>query len=470
MDYIDVKTLYKHNNIALYCRVSAAGQDILKQISLAEIYLSQNNICINDVKRFIDNSVSANKLAIKERTELNRLLTEIKSGKVDCILVQARDRLARNFYEYIEIVTMLHKFNVKVIFTQPGHPPFSNVLSIEALYGIFPQVAGGTISGNTGYTHKRYPNSILGFQTIGTSKDKRYIPDSSKANELKSFFYSVIDVESPENLIDLLIKYKRLFNNDHQKALNCLQNPFYAGHIQYQDEYVPLKYVEPIISLEDFLKIQGVFKINQQVLQDAIETSADNGIHIPICYTCKRPMSFRKTQLGKGGYYVCAKKHPRIHIEVTHFNQLVANHLMDVMDKISVQKIKKDVSKHLLQSEKRYKQELDFLQHKLCTTQQDMTNLIGSNNNAMLKSLVKLATSIKEQMINLNTLLEKINYARNDIDTFTSIVKNRLADELQDYQIDYVSKLLFSKIEVSSDALIYHTAFVHYIEGNGVYQ
>ncbi|WP_042348180.1 recombinase family protein [Bacillus massiliigorillae] len=464
MDYIDVKKLYTQN-IVLYCRVSTAEQDILKQITLAEIYLSQNDITTDTVKRFIDDNVSANKLAAKDRPEFQKLLTEIMSGTVDTLLVQSRDRLARNFYEYVELVKKLHQFKVKVVFTDPGQPLFSQVLAIESLYGIFPQFDGRTIARRTQQTRLRYPNAILGFDVIGKRNEKRYIPHQEKANELKSFFYSVIDSQSPENLIELFIKHRKFFKNP-EKALKCLQNPFYSGHLQYQDEYIPLLYVEPLISLEEYLKIQRVLAKYEQELQNAIASSTNNGINTPICHICKKPMHFRPTELGKSGYYVCSKKHPKIQIEVRLFNQLITNHLTDVLERIQVKELKKDVCNYLFQLEKHYKQELAFLQNQLNTTHREVTDLIGSNKTTTLKQLIEQGKSIEKAMIKLDMLLEKIGQAQSGIDRFVSIVKQRVTDELQNYQIEYVFALLFSKVEVSTDALIYHTTFSNYIEGN----
>ena len=184
MNYIDIKKLHT-KYVAIYCRVSTAGQDTLKQITLAEIYLTQNNVPMDNIIRFIDHNVSANKLAARDRPELQKLLTEIKAGKIDTLLLQSRDRLARNFYEYIELVKVLHHFNVNVVFTDSGQPPFSEVLSIEALYGIFPQFDGRTNARRTQQTNKRYPNRILGFDVIGKRHEKRYIPNLQKTGELK---------------------------------------------------------------------------------------------------------------------------------------------------------------------------------------------------------------------------------------------------------------------------------------------
>ena len=147
--YMDLQSLYK-GNIAVYCRVSTAGQNINQQISLAKVFFAQKNIDTEKVQYYLDDNVSANKLALDKRPELNRLLMEIKQGKVKTVLVQSRDRLARNFYEYTDLVKEFHKYNVQVIFTDSGQPGFSKSLSLEALQGIFPQSDGKNIANKRG--------------------------------------------------------------------------------------------------------------------------------------------------------------------------------------------------------------------------------------------------------------------------------------------------------------------------------
>ena len=78
MNYIDMVKLYS-KIIALYCRVSTAGQDISKQITLAEVYLTQNKIPVDSVIQFIDHNVSANKRTFLNRPELQKLLKQIKA-------------------------------------------------------------------------------------------------------------------------------------------------------------------------------------------------------------------------------------------------------------------------------------------------------------------------------------------------------------------------------------------------------
>ncbi|MBR8644241.1 hypothetical protein KEH51_05150 [[Brevibacterium] frigoritolerans] len=176
-------------------------------------------------------------------------------------------------------------------------------------------------------------------------------------------------------------------------------------------------------------------------------------------------MNFRSTKLGESGYYVCSKKHPRIEIGVSQYDQLISEHLKYVLNKISVNEIKNDVFTHLYNLEKNHKQEVTLLQNTLISIHEEITKLVGSQQISKLKKLGQQSKSLKEEMKKIHTILIKISDTRIGINSFVEIVIDSLTNELQNYQINHLVNLLISEIEVSSNALIYHTTFGKYIEG-----
>lgn len=163
--YIDSKKLYDEF-VIVYSRVSSAQQDIQKQILLAEAYVNNHNYKQESVIWLKDNDVSANKLSMDERPALQELRLLLKQGLIKTIIVYSRDRLARNFYEYVALVKEFYQYDVNVIFTSTKQPPFSKKLSIEALYGIFAQTEGQSISGRRSDTNKQYPSNIFGYKNL----------------------------------------------------------------------------------------------------------------------------------------------------------------------------------------------------------------------------------------------------------------------------------------------------------------
>lgn len=464
--YIDLKDLYK-GDMAVYCRVSTSGQNINQQISLAEVYFSQNDINTEKVQYYLDDNISANKLALDKRPELNRLMTEIKKGKIKTVVVQNRDRLARNFYEYIDLVKEFYKYNVKVFFTDSGQSPFSKILSVEALYGIFAQSEGRNIANRTSLAALQFPNSIWGFNVSGQRNSKKYIPKPEMKSAIKSLFHSVMNVSSAEEVIEIITEYKKELKSN-LKILACLKNPFYAGHIKVQEKYVRLFHVEPFIELEDYLQVQNRLLLFEQEIQGSIAKSNEKGVLHPICSSCKVAMSSRSSNLGNSPYFVCAKKgHPRVSLEVSQYNQLITEHLTYVLNKINVHQIKKDVFAFVLYQEKQYNKLLSFKENQLKLLHNEITVLIGSGNDKKIKLLIKQSKLIEEEMKQVHTRVIQIEEARTGINYLVKMVKEQLINELKNHQKEYLIQLLFSKIEVSSDSIIFYTNFGEYIEGDG---
>lgn len=464
MGYADLKIL-SNDSIGVYCRVSTSGQNIRQQESLAEVYLAQNKINTDNVYYFLDDNISANKMASEKRPELNKLISEIQKGKIKTVLVQNRDRLARNFYEYIDLVKVFYKYNVNVIFTDSSQPPFSKTLSVESLYGIFAQSEGRNIADRTSLAALQFPNSVLGFNVIGKRNTKKYTPKPEMERDIKSLFYSVENINSAEELIEQLMRYKKVSTNN-LKLLACLKNPFYAGYIKVQDKYVRLPHVEPIILLDDYLKVQECLLKFEQEIQVSITKSNEKGLLQPICSSCKTVMTFRSNNVGGHGYYVCVKNHSRLFIEAPRYNQLILEHFTYVLNKVNVKEIKKDVFICLLAQEKQYNKQLSFKENQLKSIHKEITDLLATNKKRKINLLIEQSKTIVEKIKELNTALKHIDEARKGINFFVKTVNEQFISELHKYQQKYLIQLLFSKVEVSSDSIFYHTNFGNYIKGD----
>ena len=464
MAYVDVKNLYK-GNIAVYCRVSTAGQNINQQINLAEIYLSQNNIDSTDVTYFLDDSISANKLSVDKRPDLTKMLKEIRDGKIKTVIVQNRDRLARNFYEYIELVKEFYKYDVKVEFTDSGQVKFSDSLISEGLYGMLAQSEGKNIASRTHSAAQRFPNSILGFNVIGKRSEKKYIPKPEMVDKIKALFSAVINATSADDLVGLMITHKKVFK-DYTKFLACLGNPFYAGYLNTQDTYVRLEHVEPIISLEVFLKAQESLLMFENQLQAVVNKVTEKGIVHPICSFCKTPMTIRNNE-EINGYYVCSKKgHPRISIAINKFNSLISKQVENVLERLNSNGIKKDVFAQLLTREKELQLNYNYVEKQLKANNDNLFNLIGTSKKEKLEALIKQANVLEERLRHLHSMLIMIDQVRVEINNFVNKVNTQLVEELLKYEKPFLIKQLFSKIEVNAESILYHTNFGQYILGD----
>ena len=466
MAYIDMNTLSKEG-IAVYCRVSTAGQNIQQQTSLAEAYFSKSNMDTTKVHYFLDNNVSANKLAMEKRPALNKLRLEIRKGKIRTVVVQNRDRLARNFYEYIDLVKEFYKYNIKVIFTDSSQAPFSKTLSTEALYGIFAQSEGRNIANRTGRAALQFPNSIYGFDVIGKRNEKLYVPNFEKRN-VQALFKGVIECDSAEAIIKLIANYKKDFKGD-LKLLACLKNPFYAGHLKMNEQYVQLSHVEPIISIEEYLQVQSCLLKFEKEIQASIEKANEKGLIQPNCCYCKMPMKSRSSSLEENAYYVCANKaHSRNSIEIAQYNQLITVHIEDVLNRIDANEIKSDVLRCLLAKEKQIKKERAYKDNQLKSLHREIRLNLENHHKRKFKSMVEQSKEIEEEIYGIDLSLSQIADARIALKSFVKAINERLINELQKYNQEYLLQLLFTKIEVGQGSIVYHTNFGSYIKGDEV--
>lgn len=469
--YIDLGKIYEDFVIA-YTRVSSAGQDIQKQITHAEAYINNHNIDEEKVIWLKDDDVSANKLKMEERQGLMELRLLIKEKKVKTIIVYSRDRLARNFYEYVALVKEFYHYGVNVIYTGVSQPLFSKNLSIEALYGIFAQTEGRNISGRRTDTNKQFPSNIFGYKKTGTKKNTKYILDEKLQYDLKSFLLEIGKVNNTDDLFAIFMMFKKIFKGkSYRDLLRYLQNPFYSGHMETLYGYEKLRHVEPLITLEDFLANQSVLKKMKDEIYLAITTANAHGVIVPHCSICKREMTFRSSELGQSGYYVCNKKHKKVKISVDLFNKLIAEHLKKILSGFSSEKMKKDVFAFLKRLEADLEHKMVVLNRKLNHVHKDLTEKYDFKNSSSLKKLIQESRSIKQELKDLHINLLKIEEARNGINEHIQIIKDNLASEIQGYDLYFLCSLFYSKIEVSeSSSLIYHVTFGRYFESEGYHE
>jgi site-specific DNA recombinase len=469
--YIDLGKIYEDYVIA-YTRVSSAGQDIQKQITHAEAYINNHNIDEEKVIWLKDDDVSANKLKMEDRPGLMELRFLIKEKEVKTIIAYSRDRLARNFYEYVALVKEFYQYGVNIIFTGVSQPPFSKNLSIEALYGIFAQTEGRNIVSRRTDTNKQFPSNIFGFKKTGTKKNTHYNSDEKVQYDLKSFLLEVGKVNKVDELFAIFMKYKKIFKGKtYEDLLRYLQNPFYSGHMETLYGYEKLRHVEPLITLEDFLANQSVLKKMKNEIYVAITNANSHGVIVPHCSNCKREMTFRSSEFGQSGYYICKKKHKEIKITVELYNKLIAKHLKKILSRFSSEKMKKDLFATLKCLEIEVEHKMIVFNRQLNDTHKEMTEKYDFKNSSTLKKLIQESRSIKQELKDLHINLLKIEEARNGINEHIQIIKSNLAAEIQGYDLYFLCNLFYSKIEVSkSSSLIYHVTFGRYFESEGYHE
>lgn len=106
----------KDKKTVVYARTTTKRQNINLQLEAAKPFLQ--GIEEGSVLTIAD-SVTPKSYQPKG---LQWLLDLIKNDQVDTLIVSTRDRLSRNYDEYMEIINEIYKHQVKVIFTSRERP------------------------------------------------------------------------------------------------------------------------------------------------------------------------------------------------------------------------------------------------------------------------------------------------------------------------------------------------------------
>ena len=186
---------------ALYARVSTEQQidkdSIPAQIDALTKYANEHNYEIQDI--YVDDGVSGTLL--NERDELQRLLENVKEGKIDILIFTKLDRYFRSLRHYLNTQEILDKYNVPWIAiwehyetqTPQGRLMVSQMLSFAQFEA---EQTGQRIS--QVFNYKKSKHEVLsgkvpfGYKIV----DKHMVPDPDKADIARQVFSTYIETGS----------------------------------------------------------------------------------------------------------------------------------------------------------------------------------------------------------------------------------------------------------------------------------
>ncbi|WRP06587.1 recombinase family protein [Rossellomorea aquimaris] len=106
----------KNNKItAVYARTSSKKQNFVLQIEAASPYLK--GIEPENLFYFVDEGVSGS----SQPVELQKLLDLIRNDQIDTLVVYDRSRLTTSVETYLQLINLIDRHQVRVIFAATGH-------------------------------------------------------------------------------------------------------------------------------------------------------------------------------------------------------------------------------------------------------------------------------------------------------------------------------------------------------------
>lgn len=301
--------------VALYIRVSTdrqakEGDSLEAQENALTKYSQEHNYVIVD--KYIDGGESGQKI---KRTNLQRMLEDIKLGKIDLIIMTKLDRWFRSIGDFYKVLEIIKKYNVgwKTIWEDYDTTTASGEFWLNI------SLSMGQLEAKR--TSERI-NEVFNYKynvqkTVCSGK----APYGYKISNEKKL---IIDEEQAKNVVDLF-EYYRKTNNLNETANwfrnNCenksttiikkyLRNPIYIGKFKTTrtneiiDDFAPR-----IISDELWEDVQRLIKINVKNSQGNPNASHHNSTPyifsgLLICKDCGHTLSGKCNSGGKH-YYNC---------------------------------------------------------------------------------------------------------------------------------------------------------------------
>jgi site-specific DNA recombinase len=435
--------------VVVYTRVSSSSQDLREQRDAAKKVLKARNINEDEVLYLEDFNVSATKNDANNRPAYKKLLKLIKEGRVALVIIYARDRVQRDFYEASEFNELINTYGVDVIYTASNEIPFIKNSSIENFYGIFSQQEGKNIGRRTSDAIKRYPGKVIGFErnedVLENGRTKvRFSLDNNRSIIIGLLFEEFSQIQTKEEFVSVLTKYGKELNG-HTTVMKILQRPFYAAHCLTDYGYDELHHVDAIISLELFKKVQAILNKFIEEYNESVTRAKDKMILNPICGVCNKNMVFKKV-LNKPSYFVCSSRHKKVVVELDEFNKIIEETIIKETEQFVLKEYESIFKMHL-------RGVIDNLtyhkQHKEQLRNKSMLSL-ASNFHTKYEKLKLEIHRTNAEIDEINHEITLLQSLKNEIKTISQIVQPALGN-LTKAELEVLIELLIKNVKVHQD-------------------
>ena len=230
---------------ALYIRVSTEeqaqhGLSVEAQTAALREWAKKEKVAV--VGEYIDAGFSARKPA-STRPELQRMLNDVRAGKVELIVFTKLDRWFRNIAEYYKVQEVLESNNTswKAIHEDYETVTSSGRLKVNIMLAVSQDEADRTSERikRVNDRKKELREPLTGRTSLGYKvEDKKYIIDENEAVIVRDMFSYYIESRSTYSTQRYMLN-KYGIKRDTTTLRRMLSNPAYKGEMHNDKEYCP---------------------------------------------------------------------------------------------------------------------------------------------------------------------------------------------------------------------------------------
>ncbi|WP_270474446.1 recombinase family protein [Clostridium cochlearium] len=232
--------------VAAYARVSTSKETMIHSLSAQVSYYSefiQKNKSWKYVGVYADEALTGTK---EQRPELQRLLKDCRSGKIDMVITKSISRLARNTVTMLEAVRELKELNVDVYFEKENiHSLSGDGELMLTILASFAQEESRSVSENCKWRIRNnfkdgIPNT---FQVYGYNIYKGKMQINPKEAKVVIMIFNAylegmgrLAIAKKLNSMDIRTRNNKQW--DSSKIKEILNNEKYAGDLLLQKKYI----------------------------------------------------------------------------------------------------------------------------------------------------------------------------------------------------------------------------------------
>lgn len=288
-----------------------------------------------------------------KRPALQRLLQDVRSDKVDIVVVYKIDRLSRSLADFATLQTEFEKHGVAfcavtqdINTTTSAGRMMLNILMTFAQYER--EIIADRIKDKLSASKRKgkYVGGLLPLGYDADSEAMKIIINPTEAESVKLIFREYVRTGSLKRVQRMLeernirtkswISQRGLAHGGNPISLavlrNMITNPIYIGKFRYQGKIYDAEH-EGIIPPELWQKAQAALKANKRCTQQRSTNSIEPFAGLVYCGNCNAPMFLSKA-IKKNGreylYYVCQKDDRRANATCP-VHRVPAEHLEKVL-------------------------------------------------------------------------------------------------------------------------------------------
>lgn len=290
----------------IYLRKSR--EDINKEDSLENHRTILTNLCKNKGWEYTIFEEIGTSDSLEQRTEINKVIKLINTGKVKRVICMALDRLSRNQFDSAFIQKLLMEHNVEVITPSKNYnlnddsdillSSFENIISAQEYRLIKRRMAiGKEVKAKQG-------KITSGVPPLGYKKDKN-INKVIIDEEGKKKYRFIVErfLTGKYSTHSLAVEFNNRFVGNRNKPANnsriykILTNRFYLGYVKYKGQWYEGEH-EPLITLEEFKQIENLLKGKSLIKKREGYIEVKKLSQICKCALCGHTLTIKKDKYG----------------------------------------------------------------------------------------------------------------------------------------------------------------------------